>query len=184
MSHDMEMSCDECVLKEMGKGIKKDYSSLLLALAVERKIINGNPLAFGESNVKRRIKNVINHKKPAFWVVVVSVILVVVVGFGLMVNPENDKEDLSFLNINNTASVATQQEQLLVRVHSLGTSIISGSELGKFLETTSSNWSRKSAVAPSGSAPNLTVYINIGSNHNVRFYKSHPDLAVVEYDVG
>lgn len=74
---DMEMSCDEQVLKELGGEIKGAYSTSLLSLSTGRRIINGSPLAFGEGNIKGRIKNILNFKKPAAWVIAVSVMLVV-----------------------------------------------------------------------------------------------------------
>ena len=88
MSQDMELSCDERVLKEMDEDIKKPYASSLLSLATERHILNGSPLAFGEGNVRERIINVLNYKKPRFWVTVFSIIIVATVGIGLMVNPK------------------------------------------------------------------------------------------------
>ena len=95
MSTDMELSCDERVLKVMNEDIKKPYANLLLSLAAGRHILNGSPLAFGEGNVKRRIKNVLNYKKPVFWVIAVSIIIVSIVGIGLMANPKADKSDES-----------------------------------------------------------------------------------------
>ena len=56
MGVDMEMSCDERVLKEMGCEIKKNYSLSLLSLATERYFVSGSPLAFGEGSIKERIK--------------------------------------------------------------------------------------------------------------------------------
>ncbi len=90
MSTDMELSCDERVLKVMDEDIKKPYANTLLSLAAGRHILNGSPLAFGEGNVKRRIKNVLNYKKPRFWLLFTSVVLAVVVGIGLAVNPRSD----------------------------------------------------------------------------------------------
>jgi len=87
MSTDMELSCDEQVLKEMDEDIKKPYANSLLSLATGRYIFNGNPLAFGEGNVKGRIKNVLNYKKPRFWVVVIAAIIAVAIGVGLLANP-------------------------------------------------------------------------------------------------
>jgi len=87
MSTDMELSCDEKVLKEMNEDIKKPYANSLLSLATGRYIFNGNPLAFGEGNVKGRIKNVLNYKKPRFWVVVIAAIIAVAIGVGLLANP-------------------------------------------------------------------------------------------------
>lgn len=85
---DMEMSCDEAVIKRLGSEIKKEYSSSLLALATGRRIVGGSPLAFGEGDTKSRIKNVLNYKKPAFWVIAVAIIAVMAVGIGLAVNPK------------------------------------------------------------------------------------------------
>jgi beta-lactamase regulating signal transducer with metallopeptidase domain len=87
MSADMELSCDERVLKEMNEDIKKSYANSLLSLATGRHILNGSPLAFGEENVKNRIKNVLNYKKPRFWVIAVALVAVIVVGVGLFTNP-------------------------------------------------------------------------------------------------
>ncbi|WMJ77491.1 M56 family metallopeptidase [Sedimentibacter sp. MB35-C1] len=90
MSIDMELSCDERVLKEINIDIKKSYANSLLTLATGRRILNGSPLAFGEGNVKWRIKNVLNYKKPRFWVVAISTIVVIAVGIGLIANPKTD----------------------------------------------------------------------------------------------
>lgn len=87
MGTDMELSCDERVIKEMGNEVKKAYSASLLSMATNKRIINGSPLAFGEGNVGGRIKNVLNYKKPVFWIVVVSVVLAVTLGVALAINP-------------------------------------------------------------------------------------------------
>lgn len=87
MSKDMELSCDERVLKELGTEIKKDYSSSLLSLSVNKNTIKGSPLAFGENNTKTRIKNILNYKKPVFWVIAVSIIAIIFIAIGLITNP-------------------------------------------------------------------------------------------------
>lgn len=87
MSMDMELSCDEQILKRMNVDIKKPYANSLLSLATGRHILNGSPLAFGEGNVKGRIKNVLNYKKPRFWVIALGVIIAIAVGIGLLANP-------------------------------------------------------------------------------------------------
>ena len=86
MGVDMEMSCDERVLKEMGDETKKDYSLSLLSLATERMFVGGSPLAFGEDGVKMRIKNILIFKKPSRIIVIVAVLLAVAIGIGLMAN--------------------------------------------------------------------------------------------------
>jgi len=90
MGVDMEMSCDERVLKEMGGEIKKDYSLSLLSLATERYIIGGSPLAFGEGGIKERIKNVLNFKKASRVITVAAVALVAVLSVGFLVNRATD----------------------------------------------------------------------------------------------
>lgn len=89
MGVDMEMSCDERVLKEMGGETKKNYSLSLLSLATERRIIGGSPLAFGEGGIKERIKNVLNFKKPSRAIIVTAVTLVAVLSVGFAVNKIN-----------------------------------------------------------------------------------------------
>lgn len=84
---DMELSCDEAVIKRLGNDVKKDYSTSLLTLATGRRMVGGTPLAFGEGDTKGRIKNVLSYKKPAFWVVVVAMAAVIVLAIGLMSNP-------------------------------------------------------------------------------------------------
>lgn len=91
MSKDMELSCDERVLKEVKEDIKKPYATTLLSLSSNRFVLNGSPLAFGEGNVKERIKNVLNYKRPRFWVMMLTVILVGGLAIGLMANPKSNE---------------------------------------------------------------------------------------------
>ena len=96
MGADMELSCDERVLKEFGSGIKKDYSASLLSFSTGRRIINGSPLAFGEDGVKARIKNVLNFKKPSRVIIIVAVVLAAAVGIGFMANKAEKNEFAEF----------------------------------------------------------------------------------------
>lgn len=101
MGTDMEMSCDERVLKEMGGDKKKGYSTLLLSLATERRLINGSPLAFGEGNIKGRIKNVLNFKKPAASIIVAAAVFITVLSIGFAANRANDGiGDYDFYNFS------------------------------------------------------------------------------------
>lgn len=87
MSGDMEMSCDERVVKGLNGEEKAGYSEVLLHMATSRPSFAGSPLAFGESGSKGRIRNVLKYKKPAFWVVVVAVVAAAAVGICLIANP-------------------------------------------------------------------------------------------------
>ncbi|MEG1726172.1 MAG: M56 family metallopeptidase, partial [Anaerovoracaceae bacterium] len=86
---DMELSCDEAVMKKMNVDIRAEYSQSLLRFATGKKMFHATPLAFGEGDTKGRIKNVLNYKKPAFWVIVVSAIAIIAIGVGLMTNSSN-----------------------------------------------------------------------------------------------
>lgn len=114
MSVDMELSCDECVLKEMGGEIKKDYSLLLLSLATERRIIGGSPLAFGEGGVKERIKNVLNFKKPSRVIVAAATALVIVLSVGFMFNRATDGSILDSV-------IPTSMDNVVKKPHFAGT---------------------------------------------------------------
>lgn len=87
LCRDIELACDEKVIKEMGEEYKKDYSSALLSCSVPRKMISACPLAFGETDVKRRIKTVLNYKKPAFWIIIVAIITCIAVAVCFLTNP-------------------------------------------------------------------------------------------------
>lgn len=80
---DMEMACDEAVIRRLGVGVKKEYSASLLQLATGRRIVTGMPLAFGEGDTRGRIRNVLRYKKPAFWAAAVAVIVVAGLCIGL-----------------------------------------------------------------------------------------------------
>lgn len=86
MGRDMEMSCDEKVLGG-AENIRKAYSMTLLSFAANRRFPSPGPLAFGETGVKGRIKNVLNWKKPALWVTIIAVIVVIAVILVCAANP-------------------------------------------------------------------------------------------------
>ncbi|WP_368292798.1 M56 family metallopeptidase [Dehalobacter sp. TBBPA1] len=91
MVKDMEMSCDETVIRNKGQEIKEDYSNSLLALAVQKNSFwQATPLAFGENNIKERIKNVIHYRKPGVWIGTAAVVMIVALMIGFVANPVND----------------------------------------------------------------------------------------------
>ncbi len=88
LCRDIELACDEKVIKEMGENHKKAYSEALLKCSAPGRMISACPLAFGEVGVKKRIVNVLNYKKPAFWIILVSLLLCVVVAVCFMTKPK------------------------------------------------------------------------------------------------
>ena len=87
MVKDMEMSCDEQVLLEMGEQIKKPYSASLLSIAAGRHVSAGSPLAFGEGGAKKRIKNILGYRRPSFWLGIGASTAAAVLLIALSVNP-------------------------------------------------------------------------------------------------
>ena len=87
LCRDIELACDERVIKELGNEQRADYTQALVACSVNRRMIAACPLAFGEVGVKDRVKSVMNYKKPAFWGVVLAVIVCVFVAVCFLTNP-------------------------------------------------------------------------------------------------
>ena len=83
---DMEMSCDESVIKVLGNDIKKEYSFSLLSLATNRTVVSGMPIAFGEGNTKNRVEHILYYKKPSFWIAIVAFIGVLILAISLLSN--------------------------------------------------------------------------------------------------
>lgn len=87
LCRDIELACDERVVKEMDMENKKEYSEALLSLSVPRHTIAACPLAFGEAGVRQRIKNVLNYKKPAFWLILTALLSCVVLAVCFLTDP-------------------------------------------------------------------------------------------------
>ena len=91
LCRDIELACDEKVIKDLGNEQRADYTQALVACSVNRRMIAACPLAFGEVGVKYRVKSVMNYKKPAFWVIVLAIITCMIVAVCFLTNPSNDK---------------------------------------------------------------------------------------------
>ena len=92
LCRDIELACDERVIRTMDESAVKTYSTVLLACSMPRKAVITCPLAFGEVGVKERVKNALRYKKPAFWVVAASVAVCVVVAVCFLTNPRTDTD--------------------------------------------------------------------------------------------
>ena len=84
---DIELACDEKVVKNLDTEQRADYSQALLSCSVNRRMIAACPLAFGEVGVKSRIKTVLNYKKPAFWIIIIAIIASIVAAVCFLTNP-------------------------------------------------------------------------------------------------
>ncbi len=92
LCRDIELACDERVIRTMDESAVKTYSTVLLACSMPRKAVITCPLAFGEVGVKERVRNALHYKKPAFWVVAASVTVCVVVAVCFLTDPPTDTD--------------------------------------------------------------------------------------------
>ena len=93
LCRDIELACDEKVIRDMAVPEKKAYSEALLSCSVNRRMIAACPLAFGEVGVKQRIKSVLNYKKPGFWLILVAVIALIVTAVCFLTDPVQWSEE-------------------------------------------------------------------------------------------
>lgn len=87
LCRDIELACDEKVVQKLETKERADYSEALLNCSVNRRVISACPLTFGEVGVRQRVKSVLNYKKPAFWVVVIAVVALIVASVCLLTDP-------------------------------------------------------------------------------------------------
>ncbi len=100
---DMELACDERVIKDLGREERADYTQTLLSCSTKQKGLAVCPLAFGEVGVKERIKHILNYKKPAFWVILVAALACIVVAVCFLTNPKSAKTPLKVPELNMVA---------------------------------------------------------------------------------
>lgn len=106
LCRDIEMACDEKVIRDMDKDDMAAYSQALLDCSFPRKRIAACPLAFGEVGVKERVKGVLNYKKPAFWIILIAIITCIVLAVCLMTDPFSNKSLSGKLGISMDMAVA------------------------------------------------------------------------------
>ncbi len=92
LCRDIELACDEKVIRDLQESQRVEYSQVLLRCSIRHKTIAACPLAFGEDNVKNRIKKVLNYKKPAFWLIVIALISCVAVCIFFLTDPKDSKD--------------------------------------------------------------------------------------------
>ena len=85
---DIEFACDEMVISHFGLSEKKAYSAALLDCSGGKRLVLACPVAFGETAVVRRVRNILNYKKPRFWVVLVSVVAILATAIGFLTVPK------------------------------------------------------------------------------------------------
>lgn len=91
LCRDIELACDERVIREMGNEQRADYTHALVSCSVSRRSIAACPLAFGEVGVKTRVKSVMNYKKPAFWIILASALICAAAAVCFLTNPKTEQ---------------------------------------------------------------------------------------------
>ena len=124
LCRDIELACDERVIRTMDESAVKTYSTVLLACSMPRKAVITCPLAFGEIGVKERVRNALHYKKPAFWVVAASVAVCVVVAVCFLTNPPTDtdaaglvgfhREQVTYADVTGASGAQPSNVQLTV----------------------------------------------------------------------
>lgn len=99
MCRDIELACDERVIRTMGVEDKKNYSKSLLFCSIPRNFISACPVAFGEVGVKERIKKIVDYRKPSAWIITIAAILCLIMAFGFMTNPKQNAKDVARIEL-------------------------------------------------------------------------------------
>ena len=115
LCRDIELACDEKVIKELDHDARADYSQALLTCTVNRRMIAACPLAFGEVGVKDRVKSVLNYKKPAFWIIIAAVVACVVVAVCFLTNPPQKDDD----SMSPHGEIYTDYEGVYITIKSI-----------------------------------------------------------------
>ncbi len=191
LCRDIELACDEKVIKELGNEQRADYTQALVACSVNRRMIAACPLAFGEVGVKERVKSVMNYKKPAFWIVVMAVIACVVVAVCFLTNPADNEPDLSFLNYENAISLVADVDEVMAIYcpssnDDSGGSIQVGAATGADLAKQLDRWDWKECSAPREALPSPgSVEFIIEDEYRIAVHQRKSDslrqYAVVKY---
>ncbi len=101
LCRDIEKACDQKVIKKMSDDSRRIYSQTLLSYSANSVRISACPLAFGEVAVKTRVRSILNYKKPAFWIIVVAIVLLIATAVVFLTYPKAEKpENKSETDVN------------------------------------------------------------------------------------
>ena len=108
LCRDIEMACDEKVISKYEIDEKRAYSSALLNCSIKRHRIAACPLAFGEIGIKERIKGIMSYKKPAFWLIVASVVLSIILSVCFLTNPSSSNVSIDDFKLKSYAVTSVE----------------------------------------------------------------------------
>ena len=113
LCRDIELACDEKVVRALDRAHRADYSQALLSYSITRRIIAACPLAFGEVGVKKRVQNVLSYKKPTFWVVIVGIVAIVILVVCFLTNPPEGENAKRKLTLEDVVKLSEKGEELV-----------------------------------------------------------------------
>lgn len=116
LCRDIEMACDERVIQDMQPEQKQEYATALLTCSMPKKWVSASPLAFGETDVKRRIRGILNYRKPSFWLVTAVVLVCVTVAAAFLTNPIRKGDYLLFKKEQHPNAIAPQTSDFEIRM--------------------------------------------------------------------
>ena len=123
LCRDIELACDEKVIRELGNDGRADYTQALVACSVNRRMITVCPLAFGEVGVKERVKSVMDYRKPTFWSILLSLVICCVLAVCFLTDPVEaepiTEPDISQEESEEIARLRAELEALEAEVQAL-----------------------------------------------------------------
>ncbi len=183
---DMELACDERVIRDMAAEERAAYSQALLDCSQGRRWVAACPLAFGEVGVKTRVKAVLWYKKPGYWVSVAAVLVCIAVAVCFLTNPKgagSEEPDLSLANYKNVATLAYQTDTITLTGYAGDVETTPGYALGRLLS--SADWTLlREGRADDGSDEDYTILAQVDDNTALRFYAAAPGESTVKITAG
>ena len=174
LCRDIELACDEKVIAKLDDEHRADYTQALVSCSINRRRIAACPLAFGEVGVKDRVKSIMNYRKPAFWIVLIAVIVCIIVAVCFLTDPVQNTEDLSLLNYKHAISFSAQQDVIPAVHYSsekdkdvIGICMVEGNPFSEYLDE--AKWNEKWFTPSDLSSPG-SVAVNVAENLRITVY--------------
>ena len=196
---DLELACDESAVKKLNPQERKDYSYALLSCSMQRRLVTVCPLAFGEAGVKKRVKEILNYKKPTFWVVLAAVVVCVIVAVCFLTNPKQGTTTTILLtneagksengvdagNVASADEVNAQQETDAALQEALDKQ---REQAEAVKEASAAEQEKQAAENPAGWIPmqngNTTTWMNMQDGATAGFVTGKGDAAYAQVKLG
>ena len=196
---DLELACDESAVRDLTLEERKSYSYALLSCSMQRRLVTVCPLAFGEAGVKKRVKEILNYKKPTFWVVLAAVVVCVIVAVCFLTNPKQGTTTTILLtneagksengvdagNVASADEVNAQQETDAALQEALDKQ---REQAEAVKEASAAEQEKQAAENPAGWIPmqngNTTTWMNMQDGATAGFVTGKGDAAYAQVKLG